>query len=253
MAFPQIEATNNGQNNYATSHTIDLPASIVAGETLIVIVGQEATGTVTFPAGWTNFGSQVGATVAQCDVYWRLADGEEGASLTATTAASRRITYISMRISGATDPTSQPPESAAATNANSHPDTPSLTPTGGSKDYLWMTTYGIDDGRTVSTWPTNYTGNNIEEVYTNVVSTGMATRELAAISENPGAFGMSSADSWGGFTVAVHPAGAAGTNSQINIGDSWNEIGAMQINIGDSWKAVAAAQINIGDTWKSIF
>jgi len=38
-----------------------------------------------------------------------------------------------------------------------------------------------------------------------------------------------------------------GTNTQINIGDSWKEISAMQINIGDTWKEVAGAQINIGD------
>lgn len=44
-----------------------------------------------------------------------------------------------------------------------------------------------------------------------------------------------------------------GTNTQINIGDSWKEISAMKINIGDSWKDVSSAQINIGDSWKSIF
>ncbi len=45
----------------------------------------------------------------------------------------------------------------------------------------------------------------------------------------------------------------AGTNIQINIGDSWKAVAGIQINIGDSWKAVAGAQINIGDAWKTIF
>lgn len=44
-----------------------------------------------------------------------------------------------------------------------------------------------------------------------------------------------------------------GTNTQINIGDSWKVIEAAQINIGDTWKAVAGMQINIGDAWKTIF
>jgi hypothetical protein len=46
---------------------------------------------------------------------------------------------------------------------------------------------------------------------------------------------------------------AAGTNMQINIGDTFKSIAGMQINIGDVWKTVAGAQINIGDVWKTIF
>ena len=46
---------------------------------------------------------------------------------------------------------------------------------------------------------------------------------------------------------------ATGTNTQINIGDTWKDIEGMKINIGDSWKAVEGAQINIGDSWKTIF
>ena len=44
-----------------------------------------------------------------------------------------------------------------------------------------------------------------------------------------------------------------GTNCQVNIGDVWKPIEAMQINIGDVWKAVASAKVNIGDDWKTIF
>jgi len=52
---------------------------------------------------------------------------------------------------------------------------------------------------------------------------------------------------------AVWEEAAAGTNTQINIGDDWKEISAAQINIGDVWKEVAGIQINIGDTWKEVF
>jgi len=47
--------------------------------------------------------------------------------------------------------------------------------------------------------------------------------------------------------------GAAGTNMQINIGDTWKAVASAQVNIGDAWKAVASAKVNIGDTWKTIF
>lgn len=46
---------------------------------------------------------------------------------------------------------------------------------------------------------------------------------------------------------------ASGTNTQINIGDSWKDVSEMKINIGDSWKAVAEVKQNIGDTWKTVF
>jgi len=50
-----------------------------------------------------------------------------------------------------------------------------------------------------------------------------------------------------------YPFGAVGTNTQINIGDTWKEIPAIQINIGDVWKAVEGMQLNIGDVWKEVF
>lgn len=56
-----------------------------------------------------------------------------------------------------------------------------------------------------------------------------------------------------GFIVLDATAAAAGTNTQINIGDTFKEISAMQLNIGDSWKAVDAIKINVGDTWKDVF
>ena len=46
---------------------------------------------------------------------------------------------------------------------------------------------------------------------------------------------------------------ATGTNTQINIGDSWKDIDAVKVNVGDSWKAVASVKVNVGDSWKEIF
>ncbi len=46
---------------------------------------------------------------------------------------------------------------------------------------------------------------------------------------------------------------AAGTNFQLNIGDTYKAVSAIQVNVGDSWKAITKGQVNLGDTWKSIF
>lgn len=53
--------------------------------------------------------------------------------------------------------------------------------------------------------------------------------------------------------ITVYYTEVVGTNTQINIGDTWKEISEMQINIGDVWKDVAEVKQNIGDTWKTIF
>jgi hypothetical protein len=45
----------------------------------------------------------------------------------------------------------------------------------------------------------------------------------------------------------------SGTNTQINIGDTFKDVTEYQINIGDSWKAVTEMKVNVGDTWKTIF
>lgn len=60
-------------------------------------------------------------------------------------------------------------------------------------------------------------------------------------------------DGWAMVGGELKIAASAGTNFQINIGDTWRAVPAMQINIGDAWKAVAGAQINIGDAWKTIY
>ena len=46
---------------------------------------------------------------------------------------------------------------------------------------------------------------------------------------------------------------AAGTNTQINIGDAWKDVSGIQINIGDVWKDVTKVEVNVGDAWKTVF
>lgn len=56
------------------------------------------------------------------------------------------------------------------------------------------------------------------------------------------------------FIVAIYAlAAAAGTNMEINIGDTWKDVDSIKINIGDTWKDVTKVQINIGDAWKDVF
>lgn len=210
MAFPQVAATNNGVNSSNdTNHTVNLPAGILAGNLLIVIFCHDDDAeNVTFPEGWTKFfdtdQAAMGLTIA-----WRKADGEEGASITVTTASSEKSAHISYRITDAIDPTSQPPEaSTGVTGENENPDPDSLTPTGGAKDYLWLTPLGWDTGMAVEAYPANYgNGERYSSGGAGNCSVAVARRELNAISENPGTFTIDESEEWVACTVAVHPVG----------------------------------------------
>lgn len=56
-----------------------------------------------------------------------------------------------------------------------------------------------------------------------------------------------------GDTMSLNATGeTAGTNMQVNIGDSYKAVAAAKVNVGDSWKDVAGIQVNIGDSWKTV-
>lgn len=63
------------------------------------------------------------------------------------------------------------------------------------------------------------------------------------------------ADSDGAIAFyAKWEAGAAtGTNSYINIGDTFKKAEELYVNIGDTWKRITTQYINKGDVWKKIF
>ena len=76
-----------------------------------------------------------------------------------------------------------------------------------------------------------------------------------SLSTLPNPFGAGSFDDDGVTAIyAVWEAAAAtGTNTKINIGDTFKDVSEMKINIGDTWKAVAEVKQNVGDAWKTVF
>lgn len=223
MAFPVVEATNtSSESSQESSHTVNLPAGIQAGETLIVLFGLEGQGAVTFPGGWTKFFDKdtdvAGDRKLSC--AWRKASGAEGGTITVTTGTTDRSHHQSYRISGATDPTVRAPEATAGVDGSSDsPDPDSLTPTGGAKDYLWLAIAVTGSDTSFSAAPTNYTdliGTGIGNIW---VTPGSARRNLNAASEDPGVFTLPGSLKWVAGTIAIHPPSVAGIASQrLKIG-----------------------------------
>ena len=173
-------------------------------------------GTVTF-TGYTQFftdSSDVSDDTVRA--YYRWADGTEGADDTLSCTTSQKLGAICWEITGAENPATQTPEASAAafgTTGANVADPPTVTPTGGSKDYLFLAV-GTQDGEVgaYTAFPTNYANLIAANSGTggaagsNVVMGG-ASRQLTAASENPGAFTHGTPiTAWIAFAIAIHPA-----------------------------------------------
>lgn len=254
MAYPQVASETTSTDDSTTNHTVSLPANISSGDLLIIFFGTNLATTTTFPEGWTEFFDDASQTTVSLAIGWRKADGEEGASVELTTNVTTYSAHYTVRITGAEDPETQPPEvSAASTGYSDETECNALSPTGGAKDYLWLQVESNDDDDDVTGYPTGYVDTGFVQTAGNTLGycrDEITTDAQGGSSEN---FDLAAAEGWVHVVVAVHPSTASGTNTQINIGDAWKDVAAMQINISGAWKAVAAAQINISGAWHSIF
>lgn len=210
MAFPQVQTTaTTGDSAAATSHTVTLPSGITSGDLLLIFIGLQASSTLGTVTGWTKFASaeSVQPTIGW---YYRQADGSEGSTVAIGSGASTKAASVAYRITGAQDPATQAPQaSTASTAASNAPDTNSITPTGGAKDYLWLSAINQINGSITHTAPTNYT-NTLTVAGTGGASTTRGTtsvsqRELNSTSEDPGAWSSGAATQWRGLTAVVHP------------------------------------------------
>lgn len=206
-----------------TPLVFNLPASIAAGETLILFIRLPTAITLTTPTGWTALISANTADASDDNtyVYWRKADGAEGATVSITPSGSSKAAGIAWRITGAADPTTRAPEAGAVvvttTTANTcNPG--AVTPTGGSKDYLFLALAGADGELIFGTQPTNYV--NLTTADSGAAGAtasncfiGGSSRQLTASTEDPGVYTHGAANAGTtGITVAVHPAGPAATS-----------------------------------------
>jgi len=212
VAFPVVATVGTTYNSAATtSHVIDLPDSIASGDLLILFFSRDgSTGTVTFPAGlpWTALTGPAGAGTSEHYVRYRVAGSSEGTDITVATSVSEEAAGKILRITGwhGTDPPEQ--GTVVVGTTSTLPNPPTLTPSWGSADTLWIAWYGNNGAGNATAYPTSYTGN---QTTVDAVACGLsfATRELAAASDDPGTFTHSASRPWSSNTFAVRPAAVA--------------------------------------------
>jgi len=218
MAFPQVRATNTStETSNTTTHTVSLPASIAAGDLLIITLALDSFGAVnawTFPGLWVEILDVEHSTTQVVSVgvaYLLSAVGGE-TSVDVTSSVSDHSGHTAYRIDSWHGTTA--PEVASTDGNDENPDPPALNPTNwGAEDTLWIAGFGADRP---TTWhpttgdPTNYT-DGIEGIDDASSGVGIRTvrRENNTASENPGTYSLTAGEQWISFTIGVRPAAAA--------------------------------------------
>ncbi|MCJ7668971.1 MAG: hypothetical protein MUO61_00440, partial [Dehalococcoidia bacterium] len=210
LAAPAVTSvTETAFGTDTTDHYVDMPATIDAGDLLIVLFTNDGDATVTTPAGWSLLASNNNGNHVRLSVYYKIAAGTEGGTtVNFVTSENEQAAAQVYRITSWHGTT--PPEiSTAATGTNTAPDPSSLNPAGWDvANTLWLAVAGQDQGGGTSSYPASYT----DGITTRSKTTGgercqtmSARRVLAAASENPGTFTIGSSDDWVAFTIAVRP------------------------------------------------
>ena len=202
MAFPVVQSiaqTSPTASN--TSHTINLPASIAAGDLLVAWIGDQtisSTYDTGAPSGWTRLETITSSHI----VYYRYASGSEGSTQVFTTYYTTSVVAFVVRITGAMLNVA-PVLGNSATGGDTAPDPPSCFPDWSINDILWLA-FGTTLSATVTGYPSGYSGGTW--ISHSPRSSFTAWKASAVATENPGAFATGTTAAWTTQTLAVRPA-----------------------------------------------
>ncbi len=216
MTFPVVVNTaETAVSTAGTSHAITLPASLVAGNLIVILTNIGSTSSFNSLGGWTELVDD--GVAAGMTIWYRRSDGTEGATVTFTSSGTTRSASIAYQIQGAADPATRTPElSTVATGTSISPQSTIVTPTGGAKDYLWISVAGMageeaDDDTWVNTPPTNFLPNPPLQKSCGTAGTNLGGLIMAAsfasnaTSQTPGSFNVDVSAAWRAYTIAIHP------------------------------------------------
>jgi len=222
MASPVDAARSTSASGGAAVTTLAINVGSPVAENLLVIFIRfmGAPGAVTF-TGYTQLASDTSdASDDQTMVFYRWADGTEGASDSVSWVNSVKPLALRWTVTGAENPATQAPEIstvAVGTTAANTANPGSRAVTGGPKDVLYLAMCGYDgEGGSPTAAPTNYvnlSANNTGTAGAVAVNgaIGGASRQISASSsDDPDVFTHpAAANGWTALTVVVHPPGGA--------------------------------------------
>jgi hypothetical protein len=238
---PLVVNTNTSfEGTATTSHTVNLPPSITVGQLLVVMFTTDGAPTFTWPGGWTSVIADTANGVAtKTGVRYRVADGTETPTISITTSASVESAHQSVSI--IEFDTSLPIEGTVATGTSDEPDPPLITPTGGSKDYLFIFGWGADDDDEIVPFH-KFVFNTLNQVQSSSNATSCMNaacwQAWSTPSVNVNASGahnldMTLSEEWVCFALAVQAAPATIELGTIASAESVNTLVLMQQSPGN--------------------
>lgn len=221
MTFPVVAAVNySEETSNTTTHDVLLPASISAGDLLMLFAGIDGIPTISdMPAGWTQAKRLVNTgDVNVLEIWYKVAAGGE-TDFTYTTSASEKSANRTWRVTGHG---SAIEVSTGVTASTANPDPDSLAPSWGALDTLWAVALTWNNAAaTISSYPANFTLYQYSDASGTANSDGtiaIAGRENNAVSEDPGTFTLSASTATAVVTVAIKPVVAGGDPEGSLIG-----------------------------------
>lgn len=192
MAFPSIGTqVDTDFASTVTSMPVNLPASINSGDLVLAFAETRYATTWTVPTDWVELDAQVGgSSVGELTVFYKIANGSEGSTATWTAGTANTGAWQTALITSWHGTT--PPEiTKSSGDYTTNPNPPSLTPSWGSDDTLWIEVAGNAATANLTTGAsTNYSGYALNTASSGgaQVSVSSASRQTAATSEDPGEF-----------------------------------------------------------------
>lgn len=192
----------------ATTTSATLPASVAAGDLLVVMAVPSTSGvTISTPAGWTalTWGALTGNGTAAI-FYKQAAGGETSVSLT---HGSARLACIAYRITG-WDSAKAPEVGTAATGSSVNPDPPSISPSWGTtRNDLFLAACCVANGNTgvTSAYPSGYSNGQTTRTQKGDssdvrISCAEKRTTIMVSSEDPGTF-TTTTGAWTAQTIAI--------------------------------------------------
>lgn len=206
---------SSGFSAFNATATISLPAGYEEGDLFVLHAAYSENNNFGAPVGWTEFGTALATGGSwRNKVFYRIADGSEGASVTITFGENGRKTVSVYCIRKGTYDPSFAPEGTFSGSGNVSGITPAvpapITPSWGGVDYLVILMAFQGGGSNVSI-DLPYSDNVIQETATSSQGSSVVTSSACTtISETetfqPGNINYSGPFSyWGVWTVAVKP------------------------------------------------
>ncbi len=214
--FPTVSSGTNATSvTDSATHNITMPATVNAGDLLMVVASYDGIVSIadpSAPSGWTKlFSKSADSTNYWLAVFIKDAAGtEDGSSVNfasnVNTSVSAQVYRIANNTWGGNLSDVEVEATGVTSNGASAFDPPVLSASWGAQDNLWIVVAGQGDDTAISSYPTNYS-NGIAAVATGTRQSAVASarRNLNASNENPAVITFAASDPGAATTIVVKP------------------------------------------------